>query len=48
MKYFIKYDIQNMISVFGFVIGYVCISFFLSYLLYVFYEKPMMDLRDKS
>lgn len=48
MKYFIKYDMRNGISVFGFIIGYVCISFFLSYLLYRYYEKPMMDLRDKS
>ena len=31
-----------------FTVGYLFVTFFLSHLLYRFYEKPIMDLRDKS
>jgi peptidoglycan/LPS O-acetylase OafA/YrhL len=48
LKHYIVYDAQNPIHLFGFVVAYVFITFFLSYLLYRFYEKPMMDLRDNN
>lgn len=48
LKHYIAYDEHNFSQLFGFVMAYVFITFFLSYLLYRFYEKPMMDLRDKN
>jgi peptidoglycan/LPS O-acetylase OafA/YrhL len=48
LKHYIPYDTQNPVELYGFVAAYVGITFLLSYLLYRFYEKPMMDLRDKS
>jgi len=48
LKHYIQYDPQNPLELYGLVAAYVGITFFLSYVLYRFYEKPMMDLRDKS
>lgn len=48
MKDFIPLSSQNHVMLYAFVLVYVLITFFLSYLLYHFYEKPMMDLRDKN
>ncbi|MEO5776472.1 MAG: acyltransferase [Flavobacterium sp.] len=48
MKNFIPLNSQNQPLVYGFVLVYIVITFLLSYLLYRFYEKPIMDLRDKN
>ncbi|TBX70453.1 acyltransferase [Flavobacterium silvisoli] len=48
LKYFISYDAQKPLELYGFVAAYVGITFGLSYLLHRFYEKPIMDLRDKN
>ena len=48
MKYFIPLNSQNQFLLYTFVFVYMAITFLLSYLLYRFYEKPMMDLRDKN
>lgn len=48
MKYFIKIDVQNRVALYLFTFVYFIITIILSYLLYRFYEKPMMDLRDKK
>jgi peptidoglycan/LPS O-acetylase OafA/YrhL len=48
LKHYISYDAQNTFQLLGFVFVYVLLTFFLSYLLYRFYEKPLMDLRDKN
>jgi peptidoglycan/LPS O-acetylase OafA/YrhL len=48
LKHYIVYDAQNSIQLIGFVLAYIFITFLLSYLLYRFYEKPIMDLRDKN
>lgn len=48
MKNTINYNAQNPIELYGFLAVYVCITLLLSYLLYRFYEKPIMDLRDKN
>ncbi|MGL2966445.1 acyltransferase family protein [Flavobacterium sp. XGLA_31] len=48
LKHYIHYDPAQPLQLYGFVLAYVSITFFLSYLLYRFYEKPMMDLRDKN
>jgi peptidoglycan/LPS O-acetylase OafA/YrhL len=48
LKHFISYDSNNPIELYGFAVAYFTITFFLSYVLYRFYEKPMMDLRDKN
>ena len=48
MKYFIPLDSKNQMLLYVFVLVYFIITFILSYLLYRFYEKPMMDLRDKN
>jgi peptidoglycan/LPS O-acetylase OafA/YrhL len=48
LKHYVSYDAQNAIHLLGFVLAYVFITFLLSYLLYRFYEKPLMDLRDKN
>lgn len=46
IKYFLSL-LKFQINVFLIVFVYVSIAFFLSYLLYKFYEKPMMNLRDR-
>ena len=48
MKNFIPLNSQNQILLYAFALVYIIITFILSYLLYRFYEKPMMDLRDKN
>lgn len=48
MKYFIKIDVQNRVALYLFTFVYFIITIILSYFLYRFYEKPMMDLRDKK
>jgi peptidoglycan/LPS O-acetylase OafA/YrhL len=48
LKHYIVYDSHSYVQLFGFIGAYVFITFFLSYLLYRFYEKPMMDLRDNN
>jgi peptidoglycan/LPS O-acetylase OafA/YrhL len=48
LKHYVSYDAQNTFQLLGFVFVYVLLTFFLSYLLYRFYEKPLMDLRDKN
>jgi peptidoglycan/LPS O-acetylase OafA/YrhL len=48
LKHYIHYDSQNPVQLYGFVAAYVGITFSLSYLLYRFYEKPIMDMRDKN
>lgn len=48
MKNFIDYDAQNPVELYGFLAIYVFLTLLLSYWLYRFYEKPMMDLRDKN
>lgn len=48
LKHNIDYNAQNPIELYSFLAAYVFITLFLSYLLYRFYEKPIMDLRDKN
>jgi peptidoglycan/LPS O-acetylase OafA/YrhL len=48
LKHYIQYDPQKPVELYGFVAAYVLITFLLSYVLYRFYEKPMMNLRDKN
>lgn len=48
MKHFIVYDPKSRAMLYGFTGVYVFITFLLSYLLYRFYEKPMMDLRGND
>ncbi len=48
LKHNINYNAQNTTELYGFLAAYVFITIFLSYLLYRFYEKPIMDLRDKN
>lgn len=46
MKHFIVFDNQNLIELTLFIFTYLLLTIFLSYLLYRFYEKPIMDKRD--
>ena len=48
MKYYFPISPQNTLELCFFLLVYFGITFILSYLLYRFYEKPMMDLRDKN
>ena len=48
MKYYFPINSQNKLGLGLFLLIYFGITFSLSYLLYRFYEKPMMDLRDKN
>jgi peptidoglycan/LPS O-acetylase OafA/YrhL len=48
MKQYLSYDVEDVFEVSLFVIGYFTITLVLSYLLYRFYELPMMNLRDKN
>lgn len=47
MKQYIIIDSQNTVELVGFLTSYILITIVLSYFLYRFYEKPMMNLRDK-
>ena len=48
MKHFIDVSSFSKIGLYLFTISYLMIVFILSALLYRFYEKPIMDLRDKN
>ena len=48
MKDYIPLNSQNQPLLYAFVMVYIVITFILSYLFYRFYEKPMMNLRDKN
>jgi peptidoglycan/LPS O-acetylase OafA/YrhL len=48
MKQYISIDDQNPIQLVAFLSSYILITIILSYFLYRFYEKPMMNLRDKN
>ncbi|NNT72041.1 acyltransferase [Flavobacterium sp. IMCC34852] len=48
MKEYIIIDDQNTIQLVAFLSSYILITIILSYFLYRFYEKPMMNLRDKN
>lgn len=48
LKKYIDTASFSMMQLNCFTAGYLVVTFFLSYLLYRFYEKPIMDLRDKS
>ena len=47
MKYSFPMDVQNRLGLYFFTLVYLLITLVLSAILYRFYEKPMMDLRDK-
>jgi peptidoglycan/LPS O-acetylase OafA/YrhL len=47
MKYSFPMDVQNRLGLYFFTMVYLLITLVLSAILYRFYEKPMMDLRDK-
>jgi peptidoglycan/LPS O-acetylase OafA/YrhL len=48
MKHYFPVESQNTLHLSFFLVIYFGITVTLSYLLYRFYEKPMMDLRDKN
>lgn len=48
LKFTIDYNPQNALELYGFLSAYLILTLLLSYFLYRFYEKPMMDLRDKN
>lgn len=48
MKNYFSIAMTNTLGLYAFTFVYLLITFFLSYLLFRFYEKPMMDLRDKN
>ncbi|MFN3753529.1 acyltransferase family protein [Flavobacterium sp.] len=48
MKQYIVIDEQNNIQLVTFLSSYILITILLSYFLYRFYEKPIMNLRDKN
>ncbi|ESU29263.1 acyltransferase family protein [Flavobacterium limnosediminis JC2902] len=47
MKYFLDTPRFTMMQLHGFTFGYLVLTFFLSFLLYKYFEKPMMNLRDR-
>lgn len=47
MKYFFKTDDLSQLQLHFYTLIFLIITFVLSYLNYKFFEKPMMDLRDK-
>jgi len=47
MKYFINTSQFSPMQLHGFTIGYLTLTFFLSFLLYTYFENPIMNLRDK-
>lgn len=48
MAYFTASEDYSTFQKIGFAIGYLAITLLLSYFLFRLYEKPMMDLRDRS
>lgn len=48
MKYFMPTEDYSMLQKHVFTFTYLVLTIILSYALYVWYEKPMMDLREKS
>ena len=48
MRYFFTSEDYNALQKVGFAVGYLAITILLSYFLYRLYEKPMMDLRDRT
>lgn len=48
LKFYIPSDGLPKFDVFVYIVVYVFLVILISYLLYVVYEKPMMDMRDKS
>lgn len=48
MKHYIKTDLLSMYQLHVYTLVFLMITFVLSYLNYRFFEKPMMDLRDKK
>ena len=46
LRYWFPSEEFSGITQWAFAVGYVLLTVFLSYLLYRFYEKPMMDIRD--
>jgi len=48
LKFYVKYNPENPFELYGFISIYLLVTFSLSYLLYRFYERPLMDLRDKN
>ncbi|WP_313804481.1 acyltransferase [Flavobacterium sp.] len=47
MKYFISTEAFSTSMLHGFTFAYLLITFLLSFLLYRYFEKPIMDLRDR-
>lgn len=47
MKYFVSTSGYTTMQLHGFTLVYLVVTFFLSYLFYEWYEKPIMDLRDR-
>lgn len=48
LKHFVSTDGLTKIEILGYVSVYIISTIFLSYILYRIYEKPMMDIRDRS
>lgn len=48
MRYFSSSETLSAIQKAGYVLGYLTVTLLLSYFLYRLYEKPMMDIRDRS
>ncbi|GAB5400371.1 MAG: acyltransferase [Aureisphaera sp.] len=48
LNHYVDTDGLSSIMQWSFAIGYVLFTILLSYLLYRFYEKPMMDIRDRD
>ncbi|MDC8006369.1 acyltransferase [Aureisphaera galaxeae] len=48
LNYYVDTSEMSLVLKWSFAIGYVLFTMFLSYLLYRFYEKPMMDIRDRD
>jgi peptidoglycan/LPS O-acetylase OafA/YrhL len=48
LKHNVNYNTQRAIELYSFSAAYIFLTIILSYLLYRFYEKPIMDLRDKN
>lgn len=48
MKHFVNTEILSTSAKYFFTFCYLVVTFLLSYVFYRFYEKPMMDLRDKN
>jgi len=48
LKHFIPSEEFASFDIYIYIIVYVLLTIFLSYILYKFYEKPIMDIRDKQ